>query len=69
MGLIGKKGKPTARSLDQAPYGWVALRRFCPTYGLKRRRRAGVVGFDGVTGLNQRDGWVGEPTYTRSARP
>jgi len=31
MGLIGKKGKPTSRSLEQGSLAGFPLRRFCPT--------------------------------------
>jgi hypothetical protein len=70
MGLIGKKGKPTARSLDQAPYGWVALRRFCPT--LRVEAPPAVLGSWGSTGLqgsiSGTDGAESLPALARRAR-
>jgi hypothetical protein len=61
---------PTARSLDQAPYGWVALRRFCPT--LRAEAPTAVLGSWVSTALqgsiSGTDGAKSPPTLARRAR-
>jgi hypothetical protein len=65
-----KEGKADGAVVRLSTVGRVALRRFCPT--LRVEAPTAVLGSWVVTsGANcsGRNGWVVEPTCTRSARP